>query len=155
MLRYRSTEPFDLNTLASRLRGDDLVEAVLATGKYPGETLNRRVLEQPDAITFTIRARPSRELVAVFGSLPSECCDEGIAWMLCTPEVEKHSLSLMKTFPAYLDVISAPYPGLVAHMWAGNRMHVKWASRMGFMHEPAGDTFIRYNRFLKIYRPTR
>lgn len=155
MLRYNQTRGWELTKLAAHLRREDLVEVVLATGKLPIETLTRRVIDTEGAMTFTMRA-PDRALLAIFGSFPSPCCEgQGVAWMLCTLEIEDYSLSVMKSFPAMLDAIAAPYEALTAHMWAGNRMHAKWASAMGFLHEPSGDVVIHDNRFLKIIRPKR
>ena len=155
MLTYREAQKTDFAMLIGALRSEDLVEATLATGKPVEETLNRRVLEVPGAMTFSLLG-PDGDLLAMFGSFPSPCCEgEGVAWMLCTDIVSKYRREIYRTFPEQLDRISEPYTALTAHMWAGNTMHAKWADAMGLFHEPEGDTYINQNRFLKIYRPTR
>lgn len=154
MLTYHEAHPFNLPWLALHLREEDLVELVLATGKRPEDALNRRVLEIEGARAITVRA-PSGRTCAMFGSIPQSCCkDIGTAWFLATPEVERHSKSLLKTITPYIDSLSEPYPGgLIAWMWEENRMHRRWAEAVGF--SLTGDEMrLRGATFLKIHRPS-
>jgi hypothetical protein len=145
----------DLEHLAENLRDEDLVETVLLTGKDPERALiqgwntSTDVLSVqthvPDPHGFTV-------LLGMCGVQPIEGTQAANAWLLCTPEVERHSLSALKVAPRILDRLSTGYPGgLVSQVWRENEMHAHWAEACGFQYYTS--TVIRGNEFLILNRP--
>lgn len=129
----------DFLYVSANLREEDLVETVLATGRIPSEVLHSGL----EAYAVLYRGLP----VALFGVE-----EDGRAWFLATPEVEKLALSVLKAAPIALNALSAPYPdGLYAYAWEENDMHLRWAEAVGFTYQ--GKSILRGNTFHNLHRP--
>jgi hypothetical protein len=77
-------------------------------------------------------------VVAMFGvAAQSLLSDVGHPWMFGTPEMERHSRSLIREARPYIAEMKAMYPRLTNIVDARNHKSIRWLKKCGFEIQPA------------------
>lgn len=142
-VRQARTE--DVEWVAANLREEDRIEVETATGDDPVAVLRRSF--QSSQEKYAVFIEGSEEPCALFGVHSGS---PGIVWLLCTPEVTKHTRKLLKLAEAWVKHLSAYYGGLQALAWTGNYLHVRWCEHLGFVE--FGRAKINGQEFVHLYR---
>jgi len=157
MILIRPSTQADAIYLGLNLRPDDEQEVRTASSKEPVMAM----LDSFDSSTlcFTVwelwDGNVIRGPIGMFGVVPDDTLENGLVWFLGTPQVERHSLSVFREAPLWLDFMASWFPTgrLFSYADARNRLHVGWCKAMGFTLDERRDQTIKNQRFLYIERP--
>lgn len=141
--------------LEDGLRDQDLAE-LEALGRNPEVSL-REAVAASGLLVFTIHVdgRPA----GIFGAMPTDVPDLGIAWMLGTPRLLLIRRDLVTEGRRWVEFLNNVYPALTNYIDERNSVSWSWLERMGFEF-PYTDDFvtpegISFRRFEKCVIPLR
>ena len=77
------------------------------------------------------------EPVCIFGAAPTASEDEGIAWLMGTPAMDRRrvQIGIGRRTPHYLDILHTRWRRLFNHVDARNQTSLVWLLRSGFVVE--------------------
>lgn len=134
----------DCVDLAPRLRGCDLAEIALGSGREPLNVLTGAVAQGFSQAICTDSGHP----VAVWGVTPIDPTPGlGSIWMLGSGEIETVSLPFLRACRPSIEAQHERYPTLICAPWRENALHLRWLRWLGFTLEEVG-----HPHFLKATR---
>lgn len=139
----------DAGYIGRNLREEDAREVWAATGRLP----SRVVVESARASTLLYAVSPDYAAppCAIFGVAPADWTSAGIAWMLCTPEIHRVSLEVLRLGPVWVNTLLKGFPdGLHCTADTRNHLHIRWCARLGF--EEIGSEMRRGVKFVHLYK---
>lgn len=113
--------------LSPRLRPEDQQEVETATGKPVEEVLLNAL--SISAECFSLRFNDEPDLVALFGV--AESSFGGVPWMLCTSEVTRGAIAILRETPQWLNKWARQYRVLRNIVDMRNRLHIRWLRAAG------------------------
>jgi hypothetical protein len=72
------------------------------------------------------------EPVAVFGASPSMTPGVGVAWLLATPEIERHPVRFYRESKRIFEKVTRKYETLVNWVDCRNKLSLRWLGWLGF-----------------------
>lgn len=120
--------PADAAELAANMRPQDRAE-VEATGQSPVQALITSM--NVSAMAWTVRY--DGKIMAMWGVVEiDQLGGKAIAWLLTSPEVEKHPRAFVRISVEVIAVLRTRYKVLMNFVDARYGMALRWAKRMGF-----------------------
>jgi hypothetical protein len=127
IISHRTMEPLDCN---AQLRAAD-VEEVLAFGYTPYEALRQSMLNSLKAYMVEANGVP----VAFWGySSESWLSGTGYAWLLTTPEIEKHKYRFARSSKRIVAWLLTIYSRLIVAVHVNHMESRKWLEWLGFKY---------------------
>lgn len=115
----------EAEALGPRLRPEDKQEVETATGMTAGEVVPASLLHSHEC--YTVRLSPHEEPCVIFGMT-----EDGLVWMLCTDDIRKAPLSILREARAWID----HWMSYCGYLWnlvdSRNTLHVRWLTLLGF-----------------------
>lgn len=143
----------DIDEILPNLRKEDIAELKAASGQTPGPLLTE-ALNTSQGLCWVITVDES--VVAMCGLTESPFKGVGIPWAVATPEIEKHSIGMLRASKALLRIFHSHYPKLVNFVDARNKTHIRWLQWLGFefirLHEEYGVARIPFWEFTRKRR---
>jgi len=127
----RLAKPNDAHELAIKVRQEDLDEikashnaSPLQALLYPFKELNHK--------TFSIIGTEQEGVIGMFGVVPSDDKDYGIAWLLSSTELLNHTLQFLRECPKWVAEMGQDYKYLYNYVDVRNSVANKWLKFLGF-----------------------
>lgn len=151
MVEYTFRKPTerDIEYLSANMRQAD-VEEMLAAGdaRTPLEALSQSVKES----SLCVAVEHNGALLCVGGAASrSLLSGNGIPWMLCAQDIERHSKLFLLHGAQCISVLLLRYAMLENYVDANNVKSIRWLKKMGFtIHKPmphpnSGRMFCRFS----------
>lgn len=146
---FRDVTDDDIEYIAANMRQADIAE-MLAAGdaRTPLEALSQSVKES----SLCVAVEHDRELLCIGGAAAkSLLSSDGIPWMLCAQDIERHSKLFLLHGAQCISVLLLRYAMLENYVDANNVKSIRWLKRMGFtIHKPmphpnSGRMFCRFS----------
>jgi len=138
-IRLRPGTFEDCQSLAPRLRPDDVQEVWSLLRQTPLEALESSFGLSDQAVVMTLQGVPI--LMAGVAPVPSDQ-ERGVIWLLGTPEIKSVSRRFLIESRAYLAMFHSHYRCLWNLVDARNTVHLRWLHWLGFVwgnfHPEAG-----------------
>ena len=132
MQKYvRQAIPEDAHKLAPKMRKADREEIKAAHNSTP---LNALLFPftQLKHKTFTIIGTEKEDVIGMFGVVPCETKDYGIAWLLSSEELLNHTRQFLRECPKWVNEMSKDYKYLYNYVDERNIVAIKWLQFLGF-----------------------
>lgn len=135
----------DCIDLAPRLREEDLEEIAHTWGL---DSLRSILIGFHTSETYAVIW--GTEVVALFGcrGIPGVI---GIPWMVASPTLSKIRKSFLRECRGFVQFMLLYYGQLENHVWAGNKVHIKWLEWLGFTLDPPEPYGINDEPFHRFY----
>lgn len=146
---YALATPEEVADVASRLRPEDYVEGFALRGV----DLTHWIPENYTPGNTYVIFNDKNENVALTGVEPVSK-DEGLIWMVATPDLEKHGLEFLRACHEFIDIMCRPYKKVGNVVHARNEVHLKWLKWLGFEFKgeaplgPLHETFIHFEKVM-------
>ena len=132
MQKYvRQAIPEDAHKLAPKIRKADKEEIKASHNSTP---LNALLFPftQLKHKTFTIIGTEEEDVIGMFGVVPCETKDYGIAWLLSSDELLNHTRQFLRECPKWVNEMSKDYKYLYNYVDERNIVAIKWLQFLGF-----------------------
>jgi len=132
MQKYvRQATPEDAHKLAPKMRNADREEIKASHNSTP---LNALLFPftQLKHKTFTIIGTEEEDVIGMFGVVPCETKDYGIAWLLSSEELLNHTRQFLRECPKWVNEMSKDYKYLYNYVDERNIVAIKWLQFLGF-----------------------
>lgn len=132
MQKYvRQAIPEDAHKLAPKIRKADKEEIKASHNSTP---LNALLFPftQLKHKTFTIIGTEKEDVIGMFGVVPCETKDYGIAWLLSSDELLNHTRQFLRECPKWVNEMSKDYKYLYNYVDERNIVAIKWLQFLGF-----------------------
>lgn len=135
-IRVRRAEMKDILWVASHLRPEDRQEVETATGCSPDVALPASVPNCDEAYAAYLMDQPAENPCVLFGVSKDPRQQAGIVWMVCTPDIYKAPLAIIKAAKDFIALWGGQYGRLHNVADSRNQLHLKWLKAMGFTLGP-------------------
>ena len=132
MQKYvRQAIPEDAHKLAPKMRKADREEIKASHNSTP---LNALLFPftQLKHKTFTIIGTEKEDVIGMFGVVPCETKNYGIAWLLSSEELLNHTRQFLRECPKWVNEMSKDYKYLYNYVDERNIVAIKWLQFLGF-----------------------
>lgn len=153
MILVRPTEPEDIQSLAPRLRQEDLRELEALNGCSAQKALSEGLRDSDECWSITFNDL----VIGMFGVAPLEGRpDAGAIWLLASDDLPKIRWEFLKKTRPWVGYFLSKYPKLTNMVDSRNTQHVKWIKWAGFnfINEyEVGPEKVRFLEFFKQRDP--
>jgi len=147
MQRYvRKATLKDPPHLAPKLRVEDVIEIKSSHDVTPLEAL-MMPFSQKKHKTYSIIGDKEQGVIGMFGVVPSEDKEYGVAWLLSSAELLGHTKKFLKECPQWIEEMEKDYKYLFNYVHERNNISMRWLKYFGFKYictssyGVAGDNF--------------
>jgi hypothetical protein len=136
----------DAIRLAPKLRLEDVWEiksshnvTALEGLLYPFSQKNHK--------TYAIIGDEEEGTIGMFGVVPSEDKEYGVAWLLSSLELMNHIKQFLKECPYWIEEMEKDYKYLFNYVHEKNKMSIRWLKHFGFKYISEGAYGVRGDNF--------
>ena len=129
----RLATPEDAHRLAPKVRKADIDEIKASNNitplgglLYPFTKLRHK--------TFSILGTKEEGVIGMFGVIPCETKDFGIAWLLSSDELINHTIQFLRECPKWVEEMGQDYKYLYNYIDERNIVAIKWLEFLKFKH---------------------
>ena len=132
MQKYvRQATPEDAHKLAPKMRNADREEIKASHNSTPLNAL-LHPFTQLQHKTFSIIGTEEEDVIGMFGVVPCETKNYGIAWLLSSDELLNHTRQFLRECPKWVNEMSKDYKYLYNYVDERNIVAIKWLQFLGF-----------------------
>ena len=121
----------DALQLAPKMRKADMEEILASHGKTPLESLVVPFTYEK-ARSYTIIGTAKEGVIGMFGVAPTKDPEYGIAWLLSSEDLFKHTKQFIKECPYWVSQMSEGYTYIYNWVDRRNWKSLKWLQFLGF-----------------------
>lgn len=128
----RRADLWDVLKISHRLRAEDTRELLTAHPNRCVKGILRETWERSPAWLLYTTADESNPLL-LFGCATRKglSTDIGVPWMVATPEVGRHAISVIREARHWFHAWKATHGFLMNHVETRNTLHVRWLDSVG------------------------
>ena len=153
---YKKKNKKDVLYILKNLRNEDRLEALTQKGKNYIQELLNDIINTDDYVL--IGTDKNNVPVCMGGIAKTNESGVGIVWLLSTPEIINHQISLLKKLSAELKKADEKYWFTFNILYKENELAKKWLSKFGFKFDnpkPIGLNIPKNFEFFYRKRETR
>lgn len=121
----------DALDLAPRIRKGDRAEILASNNSTPLQALVIP-FTQPNGRVYSIIGTESEGVIGMFGSAPTAESEYGVAWLLSSEVLFKHTKQFIKECPVWINEMGKGYKYLYNFVDKRNWKALKWLQYLGF-----------------------
>ena len=127
----RVSKSEDAHELAPKVRQEDLDEIKASDNALPLQALTYP-FQQLNHKTYSIIGTEQEGVIGMFGVVPSNKNDYGVAWLLSSPELLNHTIQFLRECPKWVKEMGQDYKYLYNYVDVRNNVGNKWLKFLGF-----------------------
>ena len=121
----------DAHELATKVRQEDLNEIKASHNALPLQAL-LHPFKQLNHKTYSIIGTKQEGVIGMFGVVPSDNKEYGVAWLLSSSELLNHTLQFLRECPKWIEEMGQDYKYLYNYVDVRNEVGNKWLKFLGF-----------------------